>query len=47
MKNNTPRYVLIDYSQLSKIEAASDEEFSELARKTLTRHMEAFEELAQ
>ncbi len=47
LKNNAPRYVLIDYNQLSKIEAASDEEVSEVAKKTLSKHMKAFEELAK
>ncbi len=47
LKNNVPRYVLIEYSQLSKIETAIDEEVSEVAKKILSKHMKAFEELAK
>ncbi len=47
LKNNAPRYVLIDYSQLSKIKTASDEEVSEVAKKTLSKHVKAFKELAK
>lgn len=47
LKNNTPRYVLIDYSQLSKVETAKDEDVHEVAKKMMAKHMKAFEELAK
>ncbi|SET03011.1 type II toxin-antitoxin system Phd/YefM family antitoxin [Anaerobranca gottschalkii] len=47
LKNNAPRYVLIEYSQLTKVETAKDEEVHEVARKILSKHMKAFEELAK
>ena len=47
LKNNAPRYVLIDYSQLSQVETASDEEVCQVAKKILSKHMKAFEELAK
>lgn len=47
LKNNAPRYVLIDYNQLSKIEVASDDEVGEVAKKALLKNFKAFEELAK
>lgn len=47
LKNNKPRYILIAYSQLEKIEKADDMEVDEVAKKILTKHMGAFEELAK
>lgn len=47
LKNNVPRYVLIEYSQLEKEELMEDEEVGEVARKFLSRHIGAFEELGK
>lgn len=47
LKNNKPRYVLIEYSQLEKGEIIIDVEVDEVAKKILSQHMRAFEELAK
>lgn len=47
LKNNKPRYVLIEYSQLEKEEIIGEMEVDEVARKILSKHMRAFEELAK
>ena len=47
LKNNVPRYVLIEYSQLQKEETIGDEEVDEVAKRVLSKHMKAFEELAK
>ncbi len=47
LKNNVPRYVLIDYSELMKEEAADDVEVSQVAERILSKHRKAFEELAK
>ncbi|MCF6464505.1 type II toxin-antitoxin system Phd/YefM family antitoxin [Clostridium sp. Cult2] len=47
LKNNKPRYVLIEYSQLEKEEIAGEMEVDEVAKKILSKHMKAFEELAK
>ena len=47
LKNNVPRYVLIDYSQLQKEEILGDEEVDEVAKRILFKHMKAFEQLAK
>ena len=47
LKNNKPKYVLVEYSQLEKEEIALDSEVEEVAKNILSRHMKAFEELAK
>ncbi len=47
LKNNVPRYVLIEYSQLENEETIGDEEVEEVAKRVLSKHMKAFEELAK
>ena len=47
LKNNKPRYVLIEYSQLEKEEIIDDMEVEDVANNILSRYMKAFEELAK
>lgn len=47
LKNNKPRYVLIEYSQLEKEEIVGDMEVEDVAKNILSKHMRAFEELAR
>jgi antitoxin Phd len=47
LKNNKPRYVLIEYSQLEKEEIVGDMEVEDVAKNILFRHLKAFEELAK
>ncbi len=47
MKNNVPRYVLIEYSQLQEAETADDEEVDKVAQRLLSKHRKAFEALAK
>ena len=47
LKNNKPKYVLVEYSQLEKVRMASDVEVEEVANNILSKHIKAFEELAK
>ena len=49
LKNNKPRYVLIEYSQLQESEAfdAEDTEVEDVAKSILSKHIKAFEALAK
>lgn len=46
LKNNVPRYVLVEYSQLQE-ETIADEEVDQIAKRVLSKHIKAFEELAR
>ncbi|MDE7431870.1 MAG: type II toxin-antitoxin system Phd/YefM family antitoxin [Lachnospiraceae bacterium] len=47
LKNNAPRYVLIDYSKLQEDVEADDEALEDVATRLLQKHRKAFEELAK
>jgi antitoxin Phd len=47
LKNNVPRYVLIDYSKLQEETVADDILVQEAAIEYLTKYAKAFEELAK
>lgn len=47
LKNNVPRYVLIEYSQLEKFETVGDEEVDKAAKRLLSKHIKAFEALSK
>lgn len=47
LKNNVPRYVLIDYSRLQENAEADNETLEDVAARLLQKHRKAFEELAK
>ena len=47
LKNNAPRYVLLDYSLFSKDKIADDEDVDDAAKRILKKHIKALEELAK
>ena len=47
LKNNAPRYVLIDYGKLQADVEADNETLDDVATRLLQKHRKAFEELAK
>lgn len=47
LRNNAPRYVLLDYSLFQQNAVAADTDVDEVASRILTKHIKAFEELAK
>ena len=47
LKNNTPRYVLIEFSQLESEQQASDEDALAISRRLMAKNKEAYEVLAK
>ena len=47
LKNNAPRYVLIDYGKLQADVEADNKTLEEVATRLLRKHRKAFEELAK
>lgn len=47
LKNNAPRYVLIDYAKLQEETVADDLMIEDAAMKYFTKYAKAFEELAK
>ena len=47
LKNNAPRYMMIDFSKLEEVEDASDDEVLASSRKLMERNRAVYEELAK
>ena len=47
LKNNTPRYVILEYSQFQNVEFADDENVKSIGDKIIERNLAAFKELAK
>ena len=47
LKNNAPRYVLLDYSLFLQNTEADDKDVDAAAARILAKHIKAFEELAK
>jgi len=47
LKNNTPRYVIMEYSQFENAEFADTETVQEIGERLVKKHLQAFKELAK
>ena len=47
LKNNAPRYVLMDYSLINQNRLADDEDVEAIAFRILDKHIESIKELAK
>lgn len=47
LKNNTPRYLLIEFNQVQREQTASDEDILALSKRLIEKNREAYEVLAK
>ena len=47
LKNNSPRYVVLDYSKVEEENAADNQAVEEVSAKILKKHLQAFKELGK
>ncbi len=47
LKNNVPRYLVIDFSKAERDSIASDEDILEISKRLIAQNKEAYEELAK
>ncbi len=47
MKNNKPRYIIIDFNDNNFLELSDDEKILIISNRILNRHINAFKELAK
>ena len=47
LKNNAPRYLVIDFQEADSIQNASDDDVSAISQKLLERNRKVYEELAK
>ena len=46
LKNNVPRYVLMEFSQVEDEQQAKDEDILEISKRLITKNKQAYEVLA-
>ena len=47
LKNNVPRYVLMDFSQVEDEQQAKDEDILEISKRLISKNKQAYEVLAK
>ena len=47
LKNNTPRYLIIEFSQAEQLQAAENEDVMNISARLLKKNQEAYEVLAK
>ncbi|HJB67793.1 MAG TPA: type II toxin-antitoxin system Phd/YefM family antitoxin [Candidatus Fournierella excrementigallinarum] len=47
LKNNVPRYILLEFSQAEQEQLADDEDILAISRRLISKNQQAYEELAK
>lgn len=47
LKNNVPRYILLEFSQAEQEQLADDEDLLAISRRLINKNQQAYEELAK
>lgn len=47
LKNNVPRYVIMEFSEVEKLHTASNEDVNEISKRLIEKNMKAYKELAK
>ena len=47
LKNNTPRYLIVEFEQADEIQAVSDDDVLKVSKKIMERNRTVYEELAK
>lgn len=47
LKNNVPRYIVMEFSEAEKLQTASDEDVMSISKKLIEKNIRAYKELAK
>ncbi|MGF0095742.1 type II toxin-antitoxin system Phd/YefM family antitoxin [Peptoniphilus sp. SGI.035] len=47
LKNNNPKYIILDYNQFDSLKLADDEDISIISKRLIEKNKKAYEELAK
>lgn len=47
LKNNVPRYLIVEFSQVEQMQAAEDEDVMQISKRLIQQNWAAYEELAK
>lgn len=47
LKNNVPRYIVLEFSEVEKMQMAADEDIADISQRLIAKNLEAYKELAK
>ncbi len=47
LKNNVPRYIVLEFSEVEKVQMAADEDIADISQRLIEKNLEAYKELAK
>lgn len=47
LKNNVPRYIVLEFSEVEKVQLAADEDIADISQRLIAKNLEAYKELAK
>ena len=47
LKNNVPRYIVLEFSEVEKLQTAADEDIADISQRLIAKNLEAYKELAK
>ena len=47
LKNNVPRYIVLEVSEVEKVQMAADEDVADISQRLIAKNLEAYKELAK
>ena len=47
LKNNVPRYIVLEFSEVEKTQTAEDEDIADISRRLIAKNLEAYREFAK
>ena len=47
LKNNVPRYIVLEFSEVEKVQMAADEDIADIFQRLIAKNLEAYKELAK
>lgn len=47
LKNNVPRYIVLEFSEVEKVQMAADEDVADISQRLIDKNLEAYKELAK
>lgn len=47
LKNNVPRYIVLEYSEVEKMQTASDEDVADISKRLIAKNLNAYKVLAK
>lgn len=47
LKNNVPRYIVLEFSEVEKIQTAADEDVTDISQRLIAKNLEAYKELSK